>query len=689
MSQSRQLAAIMFTDIVGYTALMGQDEQKAFDFLNKNRAIQKPIIEQYNGRWIKELGDGVMASFFSVSDAATAAIKIQEACSAMNEFRLRIGIHVGEVVFENDDVFGDGVNIAARIQAQASIGGIWISEAVHHNLVNKNDITTSFVKTIELKNVKEPVKIYQINLKGQEPLTSSDVVDSLPDKTKTLLNKTSKTRVLLAAGIVILLTGGYIIFTKINHPGSTKVTLDLLDKSIAVLPFTDMSPGKDQEYLGDGLAEGIISKLSEIPDFKVIGRTSSFQFKGEKVDLRSIGAKLNVGTILEGSIQKSNNKIRITAQLINVKENIHLWSQQYDREMNDLFKIQDEISGRIADLLKISLSGSVGKQSSSEISSESYNMYLKGLYAYRQGKYVQSIDYNLQAIKADPSNALAHANIALAKAWIIFQNRDIRNATALKDAQHYAEESIKLNPKLAEGFSALALMAWQIELDFAKAKENFEKSILYDPNASLIGNRYAYFLIWMGDFDKAKLLAKKAIQSDPVDGNGYIILSWVNLYTGKIKEANEIILEGIRLFPDNKQFLSMQIQKEHNAGSYTEVINKCNALLKTNEVLNEYELAFLSIAYYKTGQPEKSDEYLHLLQKRASENKGSGYYFSAVVYAERHQTDSCFSNLNRSFDNLEPALKLLKIEPAFSALKNNPAYQRLYKLYGFDKYKTN
>ncbi|MEO5582277.1 MAG: adenylate/guanylate cyclase domain-containing protein, partial [Saprospiraceae bacterium] len=681
---SRQLAAIMFTDIVGYTELMGQDEQKAFDFLNKNRAIQKPIIEQYQGRWIKELGDGVMASFFSVSDAATAAIKIQEACNEANEFRLRIGIHVGEVVFENDDVFGDGVNIAARIQAQATIGCIWISEAVQHNLVNKNDITTSFVKTIELKNVKEPVKIYQINLKGQEPLASYDVVESSKEK-KLVLKQTDNRRMLFIAAIVLLLLGSYFLNKKFNPSGSAKTLSDPLDKSIAVLPFTDMSPGKDQEHLGDGLAEGIISKLSEIQDFKVIGRTSSFQFKGEKVDLRNIGEKLNVGTILEGSVQKSNNKIRITAQLINVKENIHLWSQQYDREMNDLFKIQDEISSRIADLLKISLSGS-RNQSKAEISPESYNIYLKGLYAYRERKYEQSIAYNLQAIKTDPANAFAYAYIALAKAWIIFQNNNVRDSSALNDAQHYAYESIKLNPGLAEGYSALALMAWQIELDFKKAKENFEKSILYDPNASLIGNRYAYFLVWMGDFDKAVTLAKKAMQSDPVDNNGYVILSWVYLYTGKIKEANEIILEGIRLFPDNKIFHSLQIQKEYRAGSYPEVINKCNTLLNGNGTLNDPELAFLSIAYYKTGQPIKSDEYLNLLQKRGSENKGSGYYFSAVVYAERHQIDSCFSNLNKSFDHLEPALKFLKIDPAFSSLKNNPAYQRLYKLYGFDRY---
>src|SRR6476619_3822380 len=166
MPQSRQLAAIMFTDIVGYTALMGNDEKKAFELLNKNRQIQKPIIEQFNGRWIKELGDGIMASFNTVSDAVSAAIKIQETCNAAKDFQLRIGIHLGEVVFENDDVFGDGVNIAARIQAKAPPGGIWISESVHNNVVNKHDIITKYVTTERLKNVKDPVRIYQVIVEG-------------------------------------------------------------------------------------------------------------------------------------------------------------------------------------------------------------------------------------------------------------------------------------------------------------------------------------------------------------------------------------------------------------------------------------------------------------------------------------------------------------------------------------------
>jgi adenylate cyclase len=233
MSQTRQLAAIMFTDIVGYTALMGNDEQNAFAILIKNRALQKPIIEQFNGRWIKELGDGVMASFSTVSDAVNAAIKIQENCNAAKEFQLRIGIHLGDVLFENDDVFGDGVNIASRIQAIVKPGCIYVSESVHNNISNKRDIQTKFIKEETLKNVKEPVRMYEVMI------TNST---SLPSENKMKINT---------------------------------------QNSIAVLPFANMSSDPEQEYFSDGISEEIINMLAQVPGLKVAGRTSSFSLKGK------------------------------------------------------------------------------------------------------------------------------------------------------------------------------------------------------------------------------------------------------------------------------------------------------------------------------------------------------------------------------------------------------------------------
>src|SRR5688572_22313858 len=231
MHSSRQLAAIMFTDIVGYTALMGKDEQKAFELLDKNRQIQKPIIEQHNGRWIKELGDGVMATFNTVSEAVNAAITIQQTCNASKQFQLRVGIHLGEVVFENDDVFGNGVNIASRIQAIANPGSIYISETVHNSISNKKEFQTKFVKEEKLKNVKEPVKIYQVV--ADNVVTAQRIAQKFKLKRNVLF---------LAMTILIILVATY--FFKggfgIQKNDNPAVRQEMLSNSIAVLPFENM-----------------------------------------------------------------------------------------------------------------------------------------------------------------------------------------------------------------------------------------------------------------------------------------------------------------------------------------------------------------------------------------------------------------------------------------------------------------
>ena len=247
MHSSRQLAAIMFTDIVGYTALMGSNEQKAFELLNKNRQIQRPVIEEFNGKFIKELGDGILASYNTVTDAVYAAIKIQEKCNAVKDFQLRIGIHLGEVIFENDDVFGDGVNIASRIQSAARPGSIYLSESVYNNISNKHDINARFVKQETLKNVKDPVRIYEI-ITRQVAETPEPELKEKPKQAP--------------------------------------------QKSIAVLPLLNMSNDPEQDYFCDGITEEIINALAQLNNLRVIARTSVFSFKSKNLDVKEIGKTL-------------------------------------------------------------------------------------------------------------------------------------------------------------------------------------------------------------------------------------------------------------------------------------------------------------------------------------------------------------------------------------------------------------
>jgi TolB-like protein len=355
MPQVRQLAAIMFTDIVGYTAMMGDDERKAFHFRDKNRQLHKQVLEEFNGRFIKELGDGILSSFQSVSDAVHAAIKIQEGA---DDFQLRIGIHLGEVIFEDNDVFGDGVNIASRLQAAADAGSIYISDVVFHNVSNKKGINTRFVKEDRLKNVKQPVKIYEVDYKK---------------------NKATN--------------------------GATKT---IQPKSIAVLPFVNMSNDPEQEYFCDGISEEIINALAQLNNLRVIARTSAFSFKDKNVDVREIGKTLDVSTLLEGSVRKSGNKLRITTQLVNVADGSHLWANRYDREMQDIFSIQEDIAQNVATSLRGVLTNEEREAiRRPETSVQAYEYFLKGRQLFHQLSLRESIKFFRKALELDPEYALA------------------------------------------------------------------------------------------------------------------------------------------------------------------------------------------------------------------------------------------------------------------------------------------
>ena len=673
MSSSRQLAAIMFTDIVGYTALMGRDEQKAFELLGKNRLIQKPIIDQYSGRWIKELGDGVMASFNTVSDAVNAAIRIQQTCNTSKEFQLRIGIHLGEVVFENDDVFGDGVNIASRIQAIANPGSIYISEAVHNSISNKKDFQTKFVTEQKLKNVKEPVKIYQVIADGVVPAPTAPITE-----------KIKKNRIIaIIALVTIILLGAFYFYA------NSKKTSELNEKSIAILPFDDMSPQKDHEYLSDGLAEEIINSITIIKDLKVIGRTSSFQYKGKGFDAKSIGEKLKVNNVLSGSIQLADNVLRITTALVRVKDNTVIWSQSFDKEPKDIFAIQDSIANNIVEKLKITLSESekprlVKKETDPQV----YAEYLKGFLLYKKGEFGKSIEYFLRATSGDSLFAPPYAYLALAKIWTIYGSGAFADYNAIREAKEYAYNAIRLDPDLAEAYSALALSAWIIELDFVTARINFEKSIELNPSASLIKNRYAYFLLWMGEFDKAEKLSLDAISSDPADYNGYIIVSSANNYRENFKKAESYINEGQRLFPERPGFDNLNLQNKFSSGHYDEIIRIVNdRLAKDPDNISPDLLGLLSLSYFRKGSISQSENIMKRLNEKPRIKNTSIDYILAKIFLQYKMYDSCFVHLERSFENREPDFKLLKIDPLFQSIREDQRYQDLYHRYGFDRYK--
>jgi TolB-like protein/class 3 adenylate cyclase/Tfp pilus assembly protein PilF len=659
MSQSRQLAAIMFTDIVGYTALMGRDERKAFELLNKNRQIQKPIIEQYNGKWIKELGDGVIATFQTVSDAVMAAIKIQEACNVAKEFQLRIGIHQGEIVIEDNDVFGDAVNIASRIQTVAVPGSIYISEVVHHNISNKNDINTEFVKTENLKNVKEPVKIYRIKLDS----------DNTPSAYRPFKANKRRNLAFIFAGLVLVALAGYFIF-KGSKKTNAGADIETVDKSIAVLPFENRSNDKEQEYFSDGLSEDLLNMLSKIPELKVIGRTSSFAFKGKNEDLRTIGRKLDVAHLLEGSVQKDGNKIRVTARLIKTSDGFEMWSANYDRDLKNIFDLQDEIAQNVVQQLKLKLL-QVKKSGTGNI--EAHNLILQGNYFYDKldsGSVAKAVEFYYKALTIDSTDAVAWVCLTNAISRQSWQNY-IDQSTGYEKARQTALKAIALNPNYALAYSELADIKQYYDFDWRGAEKNYQTALRLEPSNADVLNSFADVRHAQGHYGEAEQYHKKALEFNPLKPLIYMGLASDLSYQGKFAEAIPYFRKVLELDP-KYQRAHLYIGRNYIMMGKPELA--LEEIQKENmEVFKNFGLA---IIYFALSRKKEADEKL----KEFIENYQDHWrYLIAQLYAFRNEKDKAFSWLDSAYDHRDSWLWWVKNDPWLKNIHDDPRYKAILK----------
>jgi len=500
--QSRQLAAIMFTDIVGYTALMGEDETKAFRFLKRNREIQKPIIQEFEGNWLKEIGDGILASFNNVSDAVNCAKKIQEQVKKERGLRLRIGLHEGEVVFQDQDVFGDGVNIASRLQEMAPAGEIYVSEAVFRNIENKNDIDAQFVNEEILKNVRHPVRIYQIGRSAHiSPIS------------------------------------------------------EITDRSIAVLPFVNMSNDPDQDFFSEGISEEIINTIVQLPNLRVAGRSSSFSFKDKSEDLRVIGKKLGVKNILEGSVRKFANRVRITVQLIEASSGFHLWSKKYDRELDDVFKIQDEIAVEIADQLKITFAEaqSMPKSRQQTQNIEAYQLYYKGrsLFYQRGTSLFEGLKYFRAALDIDPNYALASSGLADSYVMLSFHGY-LSPAECWAEAIPAAQKALKYGPDLGETHNTLAVIALLHDRNLEDAGKEFKRALELNPTHLQARVWYGFFYLVLArlKFKEGVEQCRIATENDPLSTYAHSCYALALSNTDKFEESIASAKYAVELDPD-------------------------------------------------------------------------------------------------------------------------------------------
>ncbi|MCK5148981.1 hypothetical protein KAR48_19655 [bacterium] len=641
MKEIRKLTAVMFTDIAGYTTLMSKDEQKAMTLLQKNREVQKSLAEKHNGEFLKEMGDGTLLCYQSALDAVRCAMEIQESVKDDADLNLRIGIHLGDIVFKEGDVFGDGVNVASRIEALAEAGGICISEEVYRSVRNQPDIHTDFAGERHLKNVDHPVKTYKIVESGTIEKRKNDLTDSSE---------------------------------------STK-------KSIAVLPFINISADPEQDYFCDGMTEEIINALTHIENLKVIARTSAFMFKGKNEDMRAIGKKLDVEHLLEGSVRKAGNTLRITAQLIKVSDGSHLWSEKYDRELEDVFEIQDEISLAIVDKLKVNLIGKERQkiEKKGTVNVEAYNNYLLGqhhLQFWTQDDANNSIEYFKKALTMSPNYAAAYAGISSAYIQLGSDHGNLTPKEAFPIAKEHISKALHIDGNLAEAHLTNADIMREYDWDWKKAELYYKKALELKPGNLFAHLHYAVFLSLFNRHKECKHHLELSYEIDPVSYISNNMGGWLYYFIGENDKAIESLQKAAKMAPN--LFITYS-----GLGS---VFYELNDLQKTYEMAVKCEtvdtklpsqLGQSAALYALSGHEEKANKILNKLLKTVDENHVTRLVLP-LVYAALRDNDNAFYWLNNAIKEKLRVILFIKT-PWFRHLRDDQRFESLLKELGMGK----
>jgi len=515
----RKLAAILSADVEGYSRLMGDDEVATVRTITAYRALIASSVAGHGGRVVDAPGDNVLAEFASVVDAVQCAIDIQRELQSKNaelpvsrQMRFRIGINLGDVIVEGERLYGDGVNIAARLEGLAEGGGICLSGTAYDQIEGKLPLTCEFAGEHTVKNIARPVRVYRLRLDSSEsPAPSRD-------------GRSHPAMVISAVVVVLVLLGGagWVGWHWLKPPETAG--LPLPDRpSVAVLPFANLSQDPAQEFFSDGVTEDLITGLSKVSGLFVIARNSVFTYKGRAVKIREVGRDLGVRYVLEGGVQRSGNRVRITAQLVDATTGYHIWAERYDREVRDIFALQDEVSREIVRAMAVKLTEAertrLGRPPTGVL--EAYDLVLRG----NEARY-----------------------------------RTTREANA--EARRLFVQALDLDPNYARAYLGLAwtqLQSWQFlwtadRESLARARELAEKAMAL--NDTLVGAYYvlAQVHLWMKEHDRAIAKAEQAVGLAPNDADGYETLAEILGWSGRPEEGLSRIQHAIRLNPHCPSF---------------------------------------------------------------------------------------------------------------------------------------
>ncbi|MDB5198250.1 MAG: hypothetical protein JWO92_213 [Chitinophagaceae bacterium] len=648
MPQSRQLAAIMFTDIEGYTAIMQQNEQEAIKLKDRHRLVLEDQHRKFNGNIIQYYGDGTLSIFNSVIEGVQCALAMQQLFCKSPVVPVRMGLHIGDIIINDGHVFGDGVNLASRIESLGMAGSVLISDKVNGELHNHPAIKTLSMGVYQFKNIERLVEVFALDDEG----LVKPIANSLKGKTE--------------------------------EKKAPRIRPSISRKSVAVLPFINMSNDPEQEYFSDGMAEEILNSLSHLNDLKVAGRTSSFQFKGKNISLREVGRKLGVSTVLEGSVRRQNNRLRVTVQLVNAEDGFHLWSEKYDRETDDIFAIQDEVALSVTEKLKISLletEKAIITKNPTE-NKEAYDLYLKGrFYWNRRGPGLKKgLEYFLMAAGMDPDFSLAHAGIADTYALFAFYSF-LPPHHVVPKAKQAAERAITLNPARVEPYALLAFLTTFYDWDWTEAKKQFEKAIAINPAYAPAHYWYSNYLSWVGDYFHSVEEAFKAIEIEPLVSQSHNALSAVYLCFGKFEEARKSSQTAIELDANSLLSYSGLCMALYGFGEYEEAMDAIKLAVDIS-ARHQYPLLVSSWLYAMLDNIPEAQKILDELILRSKTEFISGLSLSVAAYYSK-KYDQAFEFLEQAFEERASLLPSAGRYPFLSFLKTDPRFQPFIKRMNF------
>ncbi len=636
MSKTRQLAVIMFADIAGYTAIMQENESKAVQIRQKMQSKLEEEISAHEGRIIDFRGDGAMCIFRSSTEAARAAIALQLEMQTPPLVPLRIGMHTGDVMIDGNNIYGDGVNIASRMESFSTPGSILISGKFYDDIKNQNDIQVISLGNFSLKNVLEKVEIFAISNQGIK----------VPDA-GTLKGKGEKAK----------------------------------SNFILVLPFLNLSNDADQEYFSDGMTEELISSLSKVNEMKVVSRTTSMQYKGAGKSLKVIGKETHVDYILEGSVRKNGKDLRITAQLLDADTDIHIWTDTFRGKLDDVFDIQEKVAEKIVKALKIHLTGeekSTLKKRYTE-NSEAYRLYLQGHFFWKKRNEAglkSAIKHYKKAIEKDPDYALAWAGLADAYS-LLGEVTNISRRELYPKIMDAVNMALELDFNLGEAHISLAISLMLNEWNWKAAEKEFKLGIGLSPDYATGHHWYGELLLFQGRMNEALKEFSLAIELDPVSQGILKDKGIFHYYNRDYDKAIELALITKELDPGFAQVNRLLSMAYQGKGMYEEALSENK---KWKDKTGNKIKAEIAEAQIQAASGNK-DAAMKIIDRPDLESvlTGNDYRGIALVYAALGEKDNAFEWLKKSYDHHEESLCSLKIDPKFDPIRDDPRFTDLLR----------